>query len=420
VILTEKSVEKLRPDPNKRLQYADDQQRGFGIRVEPTGRRRYFYYGKVGAVQVFKSLGEFPATSVKEARDAATELAGRAQQWKRENLDPEKNPFRRPAKMVRTTTPLFRELVEAYIERHIQRETLHPVRAKYELKNLVKNHLSQLEDLPIDKITVDHVLAAKNKAKGSYIQNSIVELTRRLFNWSSGKGPTGKLNFWRVTENPAKDIGLNKREKRRRFLQAEELVRFHEALKKEPHRDTRDILTLLLATGARKQNVYEMQWADVSFELSTWTIPMSKSGESYVVELTPAAIAVLEGRSRGRDEKSKWIFPANSSSGHVADIKKRWALLRKRAGIGDVRLHDLRRTKGSWAAISGESLQKIGAMLGHKSQGATEIYAQLNQDSIRRTSLASDSMMDAMMAEARKRMKAAARKTPKLLAVRRG
>jgi integrase len=131
---------------------------------------------------------------------------------------------------------------------------------------------------------------------------------------------------------------------------------------------------------------------------------------------------VLERRRREAKEGAVFVFPASSRTGHISDIKKKWFEFRKRAGIPDVRLHDLRRTKGSYAALSGESLQKIAAVLGHKSLGSTQIYARLNEESARKTSLASDQAMQQMMKEARKRAKRVARRpnSPKLLGVANG
>jgi integrase len=181
------------------------------------------------------------------------------------------------------------------------------------------------------------------------------------------------------------------------------------------------VLTLLLSTGARKSSVYAMRWQDVSFELCNWTIPMSKSGESYEVPLTAAAMEVLERRRREAKEGAVFVFPAHSRTGHINDIKKRWAIFRKAAGLGDVRLHDLRRTRGSYCAIGGESLQKIAAVLGHKSIQSTQIYARLMEETASSTSLVADETMKKMMGEARKRAKRAARKPKaKLLAVANG
>jgi integrase len=222
--------------------------------------------------------------------------------------------------------------------------------------------------------------------------------------------------------NPATDVSTNKPQKRKKYLLPDELLRFNEELKKERHTDTRDALTLLLATGARKSPVYGMRWCDVSFETGNWDTPMSKSGEDYTVNLTPAAVEVLERRRREIPEDQVFVFPAPSNSGHITDIKKRWQLFRKRAGIADARLHDLRRTKGRCTAISGENLQKIGALLGHKSLGSAQIYARLSQESVREASMASDAKMEGMIQQAKKRIKQEGRKPklPKLLAVANG
>jgi integrase len=363
-VLNEKVLEKLTAGP-KRKQIMDPEVTGFGSRIESQssgGRKSFFFCVKVNGEKYYKSLGEWPALSVKQARADAMEWAGKVAAWKRVGCPPDQSPF---AKQARTTTPTFSELFESYITNHLKGKALHPETAEYALRLLLKNYLSSWLDTPIDKITPNDVLAAKNAGKGKFMQNSIVEFVRRLYNWSSGS-KDGKINFWKVADNPAKDISFHphgRKTARERFLQPDELVRFHAELKKEPHVDTRDILTLLLATGARKSNLYEMRWSDIHLELGTWHVPMSKSGEGYVVELLPAAMEVLERRER----KGEFVFPANSESKHVEDIKKRWMEFRKRAGIPDVRLHDLRRSKGAYAAISGESLQKVAGMLGHRS-----------------------------------------------------
>lgn len=421
--IREKFVEKLQPG-TKRKNERDDELTGFGIRVEAAsigGRKSFFWNAKVSGEVVFKSLGEWPAVSVKAARDRAREWAGKASAWKQAGCPENANPFAKAKRQERATTPKFSELVDTYVERHLKAKALHPEVAEYNLRLTVKNYLESWRDLPIDQITTEHVLAAKNAGRGKFIQNSIVELTRRLYNWSN-RSKDGKINFWPV-QNPAKDISFNphgKKTARKRYMQPDELVRFHEELKKETHVDTRDVLVLLLATGMRKGNVYEARWKDVHLDSKIWNVPMSKSGEGYPVKLLPAALEVLERRSETKGE-NEFVFPANSASGHIEDIKKTWIELRKRAGIGDVRLHDLRRTKGAYAAISGESLQKIAAMLGHKSLGSTEIYAQLAAESAGEASRASDAKMKELMEKAKRRINKETRAAkPKLLKVANG
>ena len=67
----------------------------------------------------------------------------------------------------------------------------------------------------------------------------------------------------------------------------------------------------------------------------------------------------------------------------MIDPKKAWKALLTAAGLEDLRIHDLRRSLGSWAAIQGTSLAIIGAALGHKSTESTRIYARLTVDPVR-------------------------------------
>jgi len=132
---------------------------------------------------------------------------------------------------------------------------------------------------------------------------------------------------------------------------------------------------------------------------------MSKSGEGYEVNLMPAALKILERRRREIAETEPFVFPSRAKSGHIMDVKKRWIEFRKRCGFPDVRLHDLRRTRGSYLAVAGVSLQQIGAALGHKSLGSTEIYSRLHNEAISKALEAGDAMMKSMTRAARKRVK---------------
>lgn len=78
-----------------------------------------------------------------------------------------------------------------------------------------------------------------------------------------------------------------------------------------------------------------------------------------------------------------WVFPSHGRTGLLVEPKRGWAALLERAGIEDLRLHDLRRTLGSWMIDTGASLAVIGKTLGHKSPSATAVYARLSMQSIR-------------------------------------
>jgi len=188
-------------------------------------------------------------------------------------------------------------------------------------------------------------------------------------------------------------------------LQPDELVRFEAELAKETHGDLKDFLVISLATGARRSAVLGMRWEDVSFERGNWHVPYtsSKNGESYEVDLSAAALATLERRRSEAVEGATFVFPSNSASGHVEDLKKRWNEFRKRAGIPDVRIHDLRRTHGSYLAISGTSLQIIGGALGHRSTASTAIYSRLIQETVKEARVAGEKKMLELMRKAKRR-----------------
>jgi integrase len=313
------------------------------------------------------------------------------------------------------TQATFSDLLEAYIQWHLKPHANNPQGAERHLRWMAKKYFGAWTDRRIDSIRIEDVLAVRNKIgqKHKYQANRLVERAKAIFNWSAGR-KDGKVNFWPV-ENPARDIELYPEEKRKRFLQPHELVKFNDELKNEAHRDLRDFLTLALASGARKSNVQAMRWSDISFERANWHIPITKNGEGYDVTLMPAALQVLRRRREETPDDIDFVFPSHGKSGHLIDLKKQWDKFRKRAGIPDVRIHDLRRTKGSYMAIGGVSLQQIGAVLGHRSLESTEIYARLHQESLRHAIENGDAVMKQMTRQARKRLKLSDRKqTPRL------
>jgi integrase len=184
-------------------------------------------------------------------------------------------------------------------------------------------------------------------------------------------------------------------------MAADELPRFFKALDEEQTELMRDLFATMLLTGARRANVCAMKWSDVSLEQAVWTIPhaQAKAGDQLRVHLPPPLVSLLRERKGKAESDSAYVFPGRAGGpGHITEPKAAWAALLERAGIADLRLHDLRRTLGSWAAATGASLPIIGKGLGHKSQATTAIYARLNLSPV---VSAFDSATQAMLAAAK-------------------
>ena len=95
------------------------------------------------------------------------------------------------------------------------------------------------------------------------------------------------------------------------------------------------------------------------------------------------ALSNLQSIFLPRQKGNHYILPGEKTGHHLVNIEKIWRRIRKAAGIEDVRLHDLRRTLGSWLAQAGNSLHLIGRVLNHSSQSTTAIYARFGQDNVK-------------------------------------
>lgn len=188
---------------------------------------------------------------------------------------------------------------------------------------------------------------------------------------------------WNGT-NPTFGVKKFKEKSRERFLHGDELSRFFDALETESNRTLADFFMLSLLTGARRANTLAMRWQDIDMHRAIWTIQETKNVTSHTVPLSSEAIAILTKRLPQKTLSSVWVFPNNTSkSGHLEEPKSAWKRILKRANLQDLRLHDLRRTLGSWQAATGANSYVIGKSLGHKTQQATAIYARLNIDPVR-------------------------------------
>ena len=430
MVITETALTKMHPG-KERIQVLDKKLTGFGVRIQSAdegGRKSFFWRAKVNGRQVFRALGEFPATKVDKARTAALELAGKAAEWKRNGYAGD-DPFQKKKRQEPVAVPTFKALVEAYIQDQVRPNANHPDDAEYDVRWKVKRHFSGPDpdveddvrppswlDRKVDSITVEDVLAVKNECgQRHHLANRATEFVRTLYAWSA-KSKNEKINFWPV-DNPAKSVELHDEKPRERFMEPDELVRFNKALDSEPCPDLKDFLILAINTGARRSDLFGMRWTDIHWERETWTVPYPKNGESYDVALLPAALAVLERRRAQTPESEVFVFPSWGDSGHLTDLKKPWQAFRERAGIPDIRVHDIRRSVGSYLPIAGESLQQIGAALGHKSLASTAIYAKLHSQAVRAARENGQATMVQMMKAAKKRGKLTAKPRKLLSAV---
>jgi integrase len=179
-------------------------------------------------------------------------------------------------------------------------------------------------------------------------------------------------------DNPAKSVKRFKETARDRFIQSDEMPRFWQALLDEPNRDFADAFMIALLTGMRRSDVLAMRWEQISLERGEWRIPDPKNGEPLTVPLIGEVVGLLKERQPA--EPGEWVFPGEGKTGHLAEPKAAWKRILERAGIENLRLHDLRRTLGSSMAAAGVNTITTARTMGHKTLSMALRYQQLGTD----------------------------------------
>ena len=204
----------------------------------------------------------------------------------------------------------------------------------------------------------------------------------KFFNW------TEKNGFRPDGSNPCRHVEKYKETKRERFLSEAELAQLGEALREAETDKSASpwviaAIRLLTLTGARLSEVLTLRWDYVDFERATIRLPDSKTG-AKTLYLNAPALEVLSGIPRLEDNPH--VICGERKGAHLVNLQKPWRRIRQAAGLGDVRIHDLRHSFASVAAAGGMSLPLIGALLGHSQPATTARYAHLSSDPLRAAS----------------------------------
>ena len=350
--LTDSHVARLAP-ASREYTVWDTRHAGLGVRVRPSGHRSFVYIpkGKDGARRM--TLGSAALSSVDEARRKCLAI----------EADAPSN------QMERRTNPTFQEFVSGPGQACFDRckpSTLKPMTWQ-----LTARLLPEFGPVPLDRITRAGVTRwfdeySQTAAGGA---NHALALLRRILNHAVACGE--------IERNPTRGVKRNPRPKLTRFLSREEVHRLHLALdhyacERASFALQADIIRLLLLTGCRKSEIVTLRWRDVDGD--TLNLADGKTGPRRVL-LSPPARAILGRQPRSG---SAYVFPSPVKLGRpFSHDLPLWRSVRERAGLEDVRLHDLRHTFASHAVLRGIPLPVVSIMLGHKRASMTLRYAHV-------------------------------------------
>lgn len=345
----------------------DDDPRGLGLRVYPTGRKSFVlsYRTAGGGRKRLMTLGAYGVLTLTQARRLAREQLVEVMRGE----DPVGE--RRAASEAVTVS----ELAELYIEGHAKpRKKTWREDDRY-IRVDISPAIGHLRAEEVTRVDVRRLHATKGKA-APYAANRAIEVVQMMFKWGEREGhlPRGHLN-------PAKGITPHREVKRERFVQPSEVPALARAIDNLEHVYARSAIWLYLLTGARKQEILRAKWDQVDLEAATLHLPDTKNGRPHTIPLSSQAAEVIEAIPRQMG--SPFMFCGQRTGKPLACVQWAWVQVREAAGLPDVRLHDLRRTVGSWMAMDGVPLLVIGKTLNHTSHASTLVYARLNNDPVR-------------------------------------
>lgn len=333
---------------------------GFGLRLRPTGSKRWIVVYRERQVRRTVTLGCPTKLPAEVARRKARAILAANQ------LDglPTK-PKARPER-------LFREYAREFwrdYSRHWKPAT------QSKNKRVLRNELlPTFGCLTLREVRRSDIIRWRDSlAARPGVFNRALPVLAVMMNYAE------QLGYRLRGSNPARRIPRFKRTPMERFLSDREYRRLSQVLEQAPptERLAAAAIQLLIYTGARRSEIRLLRWDQVRED--RLVLEDSKTG-SKVVYLNAPARAVLQDLSASRS--SVLVFPAKRSKRRPITLDPTWFRLRRRALLPDVRLHDLRHSFASIAIRQGMSLDLIGKLLGHALPETTARYAHLADDAI--------------------------------------
>lgn len=393
--LTKSFVDSLQPR-EKRYDVQCDALRGFVIRVNADGSRtaafRYFRDGQRRRV----TLGQLgPGFTFDRARRKAISIRGRVQ----DGADPAKD--RERSRGVSTLAEVAERYMAERAEPYMKRTTVVGYRSllrrhllpalggmkvtAIDRQDVIRFH-TKIGETPkaIPKRKRSTAAAEHARAEGSETTRGAANRARSLL--SAILAAAEEWGLRPMGSNPCHGTPKYQERKIKRYLSPEERASLEAALR-ESERSTKgykayvcrgsvEAVRLLSLTGARKSEITGLLWSMVDLERAELRLPDSKTGEK-VIPASSNAVELLRQLHARRDPAVPWVCPSEHGK-RLHNLPRAWESIRRRAGLHDVRLHDLRHSFASDALAAGVPIAVVGAVLGHRQVATTARYAHLD------------------------------------------
>lgn len=363
--LTKRTVEAAEPRNTDYFVW-DAELGGFGVRVRPSGRKVYLVQYRAGGRSRRIGLGTHGSVTADQARRHARDLLGRIARGDD------------PAEEIRTSrlAPTLAALCDRFMNEHVVHRCKPSTQAEYRrsIDLFIKPRIGGFKLVDVKRADIAQL--HHDLRHIPFQANRTLGVLSKMFNLAElwGLIPDGT--------NPCRHVKKYPEPRRQRFLSPDEYQRLWSTLAEfeaeQPTMRAAIIAVRLLAlTGCRLGEVQRLRWEHVHSE--KLKLPDGKTG-ARTVYLGPEAVAVLNAIPRLPD--NPYVITGIKPGQHLTDMQRPWRRIRARAGLDDVRIHDLRHSFASTAVANGESLPMIGKLLGHKQVQTTARYAHLADDPV--------------------------------------
>lgn len=357
--------------------------KGFGVRVWASGERTFLLCYRHHGRKRFLTLGRYGALTLAQARDLARERLG--------DVARGRDPAGERKDELHAAT--LGDFLERYLKLHSEARKAEDSQRNDRI--LVDQHITpaigHLKLRAVNRADVARLhaqIGATKRKVRKRVGGKVVEVevgtgktttANRVLSLLSNAFEKAKLwgAYPEALPNPARGVERFPETRRQRFVRPDEMPALGAAIDQEQNVYVKAAIWLYLLTGLRKNAVLRLEWKEVDFETGVILLPpeKTKNRQHHAIPITTALKAVLWAIPRL--DGNPYVIVGARKGHHLVNITKPWDRIRERAGLADVRLHDLRHTVASWMINSGSGLELIQRTLGHSSRQVTERYAHL-------------------------------------------
>ena len=333
---------------------------GFALRVRKNGTKRwiirFFERSRIHVV----TLGDVGAISVEKARQLAKQRLSQTAL-----LGLPQKPKRQAAKAKLTT---FAELVEQFLQ---DRPFAWKPQTERRNRGCIRSVLlPSFGEMPVETFRREDIMRWRDTRAGkTRAFNVEISTLCALLEYAE------KLGLRKIGTNPARGVPRFEKTEKERYLTQAEYRRLFLRLAECPDTLKAKAIRLLMHTGARPGEITNLRWGYVSND--RLDLPDSKTGPKSIL-LSRQASQVLRSMERGDDN----AFVFSETGKKALCLNNFWTAFRRKAGLPDVRLHDLRHSYASIAIQHGINLAHIGRLLGHALPETTQRYAHLSDQCV--------------------------------------